>query len=129
MLLSLKNRVNLNQTQMKPRSENKTSFKGSSPHVAQLPKHLQEVRQTTIQEAIDFITSRAFFEEKIEGKNWKNHTYLAKMTDVTYSLPAKVLSRHIHRLDSPNFYSGISRTINSSGPSNATLAQDKSLKN
>lgn len=54
-------------------------FAGGMNAVEKLPAHIKEVREATIKEAIDFITSKAFYEDKIEGKNWKNAEYVQKM--------------------------------------------------
>lgn len=54
-------------------------FMGNINCVEKLPAHIKRIRESTIAEAIEFITSKDFFEEKIDGKNWKNPEYLKKM--------------------------------------------------
>lgn len=71
--------LNKKQNNIAVPKHNQVKFAGRQNLVEKLPTSSKEVREGTIKEAIDFITSKTFYEEKIEGKNWKNSEYVKKM--------------------------------------------------
>lgn len=50
------------------------------PFVEQLPKEIQKSRKGLIEDAIRFISSPEFYEDKIACKNWKNPYFVEEMT-------------------------------------------------
>lgn len=50
------------------------------PFIEQLPKEIQEIRKELIEDAIKYIRSSEFYEEKIACKNWKNSYFVEEMT-------------------------------------------------
>ena len=49
------------------------------PFIEQLPKEIQQSRKELIEDAIKFIRSSDFYEDKIAGKNWKNSYFVEEM--------------------------------------------------
>ena len=49
------------------------------PFIDQLPKEIQQSRKGLIEDAIKFIRSSEFYEDKIAGKNWKNSYFVEEM--------------------------------------------------
>ena len=49
------------------------------PFIEQLPKEIQQSRKELIEDAIKFIRSSEFYEDKIAGKNWKNSYFVEEM--------------------------------------------------
>lgn len=50
------------------------------PFIEQLPKEIQQNRKGLIEDAIKYIRSSEFYEEKIACKNWKNSYFVDEMT-------------------------------------------------
>lgn len=57
----------------------KTNFVGRTTAIEAIPLHIKNSREGLINEAINFITSKDFYENKINGKNWKDPEYVREM--------------------------------------------------